>query len=152
MAWIVKIPPSPRHRRIRWQVRYQDGPHERSAGIYPTRPEALTVKHAIERGEPPPPTVPEPEPDRTTILFGAYATQMWWPTWNSTHPRSARSVKSKVNARILPAFGDLPLNQVDADLINRWTHASAADGLSPTSISKGIGSDADGPGARPSVG
>jgi hypothetical protein len=108
MAWIAKIPPSPRHRRIRWQVRYQDGSHERSAGIYPTRPEAVAAKHAIERGEPPP-TAPEPGLDRTT-LFGAYATQTWWPAWSLTHPRSARSVKAKVNARILPAFGDLPLN------------------------------------------
>lgn len=34
MAWIVPIPPSPRHPKPRWQVRYQDGSHERSAGIY----------------------------------------------------------------------------------------------------------------------
>ena len=133
MAWIVKIPPSPRHRRVRWQVRYQDGSHERSAGIYPTRPEALTVKQAIECGEPPP-TTPEPEPDRTAMLFGAYATQVWWPAWSLTHPRSVRTVKAKVNARILPVFGDLPLNQVDANRISGWTHALAADGLSPTSI------------------
>jgi integrase len=132
MAWIVKIPPSPRHRRIRWQVRYQDGSHERSAGIYPTRPEAVAAKHAIERGEPPL-TAPEPELDRT-ILFGVYATQVWWAAWSLTHARSTRSVKAKVNARILPAFGDLPLNQVDADEISRWTRTLAADGLSPSSI------------------
>ncbi len=68
------------------------------------------------------------------MLFGAYATQVWWPAWNSTHPRSARTVKAKVNARILPVFGDLPLNQVDADQISRWTHTLAADGLSSSSI------------------
>ena len=132
MAWIVKIPPSPRHRRIRWQVRYQDGSHERSAGIYLTRPEAVAAKHAIERGEPPAPTAPESA--RDTTPFGAYATQMWWPAWSLTHPRSDRSVKAKVNARILPAFGDLALNQVGVDLIGRWTQTLAADGLSPTSI------------------
>lgn len=77
----------------------------------------MAAKHAIERGEPPP-TAPEPELDRTT-LFGTYATQVWWPAWSLTHPRSARSVKAKVNARILPVFGDLPLNQVDGDLIGR---------------------------------
>jgi integrase len=59
---------------------------------------------------------------------------MWWPAWNLTHPRSAGTVKTKVNARILPVFGDLPLNQVDADQISRWTHTLAADGLSPSSI------------------
>ncbi len=71
---------------------------------------------------------------RATTLFGAYATQMWWPAWNLTHPRSAGTVKTKVNARILPVFGNLPLNQVDADQISRWTHTLAADGLSPSSI------------------
>jgi integrase len=59
---------------------------------------------------------------------------MWWPAWNLTHPRSAGTVKTKVNARTLPVFGDLPLNQVDADQISRWTHTLAADGLSPSSI------------------
>jgi hypothetical protein len=34
MAWIVQVPPSPRHPKPRWQVRYQDGRRERSAGIY----------------------------------------------------------------------------------------------------------------------
>jgi hypothetical protein len=59
---------------------------------------------------------------------------VWWPAWSLTHPRSARIVKTKVNARILPAFGDLPLNQVDTEQIGRWTHTLAADGLSPSSI------------------
>ncbi len=133
MAWIVKILPSPRHRRIRWQVRYQDRSHERSAGIYPTKPEAVAAKHAIERGESLP-ARQEPQPGRATTLFGAYATQVWWPAWNPTHPRSTRAVKTKVNARILPIFGDLPLNQLDANHISRWTHTLATDGLSPSSI------------------
>jgi hypothetical protein len=32
MAWIAIVPPSARHPH----ERYQDGPHQRSAGIYPT--------------------------------------------------------------------------------------------------------------------
>jgi integrase len=92
----------------------------------------VAAKHAIERGEPPP-TATEPELYRTT-LFSTYATQVWSPAWSLTHPRSSRSVNAKVNARILPDFGDLPLNQVDADLIGHWRHTLAADGLSPTSI------------------
>jgi len=99
----------------------------------PTRLEAVAAKHAIERGEPPP-TAHEPEPDRATTLFGAYATQVWWPAWNSAHPRSARTVKTKVNARILPVFGDLPLKRLDVERISRWTHTLAADGVSPSSI------------------
>jgi hypothetical protein len=127
MAWIVKIPPSRRHRRIRWQVRYQDGPHERSAGIYPTRSKAVAAKHAIERGEPPPTTTPRS--DRATTLFGVYATQVWWPAWNSTHARSTGTVKTKVDARILPAFGDLPLNEGVRDaLVMREPGAASGQG------------------------
>ena len=36
MAWIAIVPPSPRHPHERYQVRYQDGRHQRSAGIFPT--------------------------------------------------------------------------------------------------------------------
>jgi hypothetical protein len=36
MAWIAPIPPSPRHLKLRWQVRYQDGRRQRSAGNYNT--------------------------------------------------------------------------------------------------------------------
>jgi hypothetical protein len=51
MAWIVEVPLSPRHPRPRWQVRYQDGDRERSAGIYPTKPAAQAVKRRVERGD-----------------------------------------------------------------------------------------------------
>jgi hypothetical protein len=36
MAWIAPIPPSPRHLKLRWQVRYQDGRRQRSADNYNT--------------------------------------------------------------------------------------------------------------------
>jgi hypothetical protein len=51
MAWIAPIPPSPRHPYERYQVRYQDGKHQRSAGIFPTKRRALAEKRAIERGD-----------------------------------------------------------------------------------------------------
>jgi hypothetical protein len=35
MAWIAVVPPSPRHPYERYQVRYQDGKRQRSAGIFP---------------------------------------------------------------------------------------------------------------------
>ncbi len=52
MAWIVQVPPSPRHPKPRWQVRYQDDTRERSAGIYPSPKAAETVRKRIERGLP----------------------------------------------------------------------------------------------------
>ena len=50
MAWIVVVPPSPRHPHERYQVRYQQGKRQRSAGIFPTRRRALAERRAIERG------------------------------------------------------------------------------------------------------
>ena len=52
MAWIVSVPPSPRHPYERYQVRYQDGKRQRSAGIFRTKPRALAEQRAIERGRP----------------------------------------------------------------------------------------------------
>jgi hypothetical protein len=37
MAWIVPIPPSPRHPHERYQVCYLGGKRQRSAGIFPTK-------------------------------------------------------------------------------------------------------------------
>ena len=50
MAWIVVVPPSPRHPHERYQVCYQQGKRHRSAGIFPTRRRALAEQRAIERG------------------------------------------------------------------------------------------------------
>jgi hypothetical protein len=44
MAWIVVVPPSPRHPHERYQVCYQEGKRHRSAGIFPTRRRALAEK------------------------------------------------------------------------------------------------------------
>ena len=52
MAWIVQLPPSPRHPKPRWQVRYRSGNHERSAGIYQTPKAAETIRRRIERAFP----------------------------------------------------------------------------------------------------
>ena len=53
MAWIAEVPPSPRHPKRRWQVRYQDGKHQRSAGIYPTQEAAERARKRASRGLPP---------------------------------------------------------------------------------------------------
>jgi hypothetical protein len=46
MAWIAIVPPSPRHPYERYQVRYQDGTHQRSAGIFPTLRRAEAERRA----------------------------------------------------------------------------------------------------------
>jgi hypothetical protein len=49
VAWIAIVPPSPRHPHERYQVRYQDGSHQRSAGIFRTLRRAEAERRAIER-------------------------------------------------------------------------------------------------------
>jgi integrase len=135
MAWIVAIPPSPRHPHERYQVRFQDGKRQRSAGIYSTKPRALAEKRAIERGgrdELPRPAEPDPEKGRTP--FGEYVTTKWWPAWKGQHPSSEYGTRRKVEKRILPTFGDVPLADLDASTIGAWKAAMAAEGLKPRSV------------------
>jgi hypothetical protein len=109
MAWIVAVPPSPRHPQVRYQVCYHEGKRQRSAGIFRTKPRALAEKRAIERGRPqelPAPADLDQEKART--LFGEYVTTKWWPAWKDQHPASAYGTRKKVQTRVLPAFGDVP--------------------------------------------
>jgi integrase len=68
------------------------------------------------------------------MLFGKYVTTIWWPTWKPAHPRSAKGTSSKLTARILPRFGNLPLTQLDAHAIGAWQRDLAREGLSPRTI------------------
>jgi hypothetical protein len=110
MAWIVPVPPSPRHPRKRWKVVYRDeARRERSAGIYPTEPAARAVRRRIERGDfdENVPVVPEGAPgqQKTLTLFGDYVTTTWWPRWRDGHPQSAYLYGKRIEKRILPARG-----------------------------------------------
>ena len=68
------------------------------------------------------------------MLFGEYVTTIWWPAWKPAHPRSTHGTKSKLTARILPRFGDLPLAQLDAHAIAAWQRDMTREGLSPRTI------------------
>ena len=111
MAWIVNIPPSPRHRRPRWQVRYRDGTTQRSAGIYTNKTEAQAVKRDLDAGRFDPATFHQQVVlgDAARQPFGQYVRDTWWPRWQHDHPNSAYATKKKLNKRILPIFGDTPL-------------------------------------------
>ncbi len=130
MAWIVKLPPTPRHPQTRWQVRYRDGTTQRSAGIYPTKAAARSVQRAVERGD----RVAisdQLSPQPGCMLFGEYIATIWWPAWKPAHPRSADGTRSKLTGRILPRFGNLPLAQLDAHVVAAWQRDLNREGLSP---------------------
>ena len=88
MAWIVVVPPSPRHPHERYQVCYQQGKRHRSAGIFLTRRRALAEKRAIDRGRDELVEAHEVDLERTRTLFGEYVAANWWPAWKDQHPTS----------------------------------------------------------------
>jgi integrase len=138
MAWIVEVSPSPRHPHPRWQVRYQDGDRERSAGIYPTKPAAQAVKRRVERGDfnlEVPDLLEEPgDQQKALTLLGDYVANSWWPRWRDGHPHSAYLYGKRIEKRILPAFGNLRFVDLDADRIDDWKAKMVAEGLSPQTI------------------
>lgn len=136
MAWIAPIPPSPQHPKPRWQVRYQDGRRQRSAGIYNTPRAAEAVRKRIERGLSPTLDVVPTDVDaaKAQTLFGDYVAKVWWPTWKARHPDSAYQTGKRIEKRILPFFGHLPFTALDADQVGAWKATLAAAGLKPASI------------------
>jgi hypothetical protein len=82
MAWIAIVPPSARHPHERYQVRYQDGRHQRSAGIFSTLRRAEAERRVIERaGREALPHPTEPDPAKARTPLGEYVTT------NRTRPR-----------------------------------------------------------------
>jgi len=114
MAWIAIVPPSARHPHERYQVRYQDGKRQRSAGIFPTLRRAEAERRALERaGHQPLPRPTEPDSVKARTLFGEYVITRWWPAWKDQHPASEYATLKKVEKRILPTFGNIPLRELD---------------------------------------
>ena len=134
MAWIAVVPPSPRHPHERYQVRYQDGKWQRSAGIIPTKRRAEAERRAIERGRSEPVGPAEVDLERARTRFGEYLAAKWWPAWKDQHPTSEYGTRKKVEKRILPTFGDIPLIDLDASTIGAWKSAMLAEELSPQTV------------------
>jgi Phage integrase SAM-like domain len=135
MAWIVVVPPSARHPQVRFQVCYQEGKRHRSAGIFLTERRALAEKRALERRQREQAPVPaELDLERARTLFGEYVTSKWWPAWKDQHPASEYGTRKKVEKRILPTFGDLPLGELDPSTIGKWKAAMVAEGLTARTV------------------
>jgi integrase len=74
------------------------------------------------------------DPQKAHTLFGEYVTTKWWPAWKDQHPSSEYGTRKKVEKRILPTFGDIPLGELDASTIGAWKAAMVAEGLSPRTV------------------
>jgi hypothetical protein len=135
MAWIAVVPPSPRHPYERYQVRYQDGRRQRSAGIFPTKRRAEAERRALERGHRDSlVAASEVDQEKARTLFGEYVATKWWPVWKDQHPTSEYGTRKKVEKQILPTFGDIPLGDLDPSTIGAWKAAMVAEQLSPQTV------------------
>jgi len=131
MAWITVVPPSPRHPYEGYQVCYQQGKRKRSPGIFLTKRRTLAEQRALERGRRDELAVAgEVDVEKARTLLGEYVTAKWWPAWKDQHPTSAYGTK-KIEKRILPTFGDLPLAQLDASTIGRGRRRWPPSGCRP---------------------
>ena len=89
---------------------------------------------AIERGRDELVGDREVDLERTRTLFGEYVATKWWPAWKDQHPTSEYGTRKKVEKRILPTFGDIPLSDLDASTIGAWKAAMLAEQLSPQTV------------------
>jgi hypothetical protein len=132
MAWIVVVPPSPRHPHERYQVCYQEGKRQRSAGIFLTKRRAEAEQRPLERGRRDDlVVVAEVDLERARTLLGEYVTAKWWPAWKDQHPTSEYGTRKKVEKRILPAFGNIPLGDLDPSTIGAWKRRWSPSGCRP---------------------
>ena len=49
------------------------------------------------------------------------------PAWKDQHPTSEYGTRKKLEKRILPTFGDIPLGDLDASTIGAWKSAMLAE-------------------------
>jgi hypothetical protein len=103
-----------RHPHERYQLCYRPGTRQRSAGIFLTRRRALAEKRVIERGRIELAVAADFDlKQKARTLFGEFVATKWWPAWKDQHPTAEDGTRKKVEKRILPALGDIPLGDLD---------------------------------------
>ncbi len=154
MAYIREVPPSVRHPRSRFRVYHETKQGEVKVGEYESKRAAERTRDSVNRhgleavlhpnqteagGEaaepaPPPPPTAVAGNEKAQTPFGQYLADKWWPAWKPAHPDSAQGTRYKLNKRVIPRFGNIPLGDLDADTIGRWRGEMVAEQLSPRTV------------------
>ena len=140
LAYIREVSPTVRHPRPRWRVYHETPKGEVKVGEYDHPKQAKQIRdqvnrYGLEAVRNPAELQATPSPaEKAEILFGRYVRDKWWPAWKLAHPDSAQNTKYKMNKRILPRFGDVPLGELDADTIGQWRGEMIAEQLSPRTV------------------
>jgi hypothetical protein len=109
VAYIREVKPSPRHPQPRWRVYHETSDGEVKVGINQTLRQAEQVRDRVNR-------------------YGLDAVL-------GVAPGEAGY---RLNKRVLPRFGDIPLGELDADTIGLWKGDMLGEGLAPRTINTHI--------------
>jgi integrase len=149
VAYIREVKPSTRHPQPRWRVYHETRDGEAKVGIYPTLRQAEQVRDRVNRygldavlgatpgeaGASASTSAPSgASAARARTPFGQYVRDRWWPAWKAAHPDSEQHTRYRLNKRVLPRFGDIPLGELDADTIGLWKGDMLGEGLAPRTI------------------
>jgi integrase len=135
MAWIAIVPPLPATRTSATRSATRTAPTSARPASSPPLRRAEAERRVIERaGREPLPHPTEPDPAKARTLVGEYVTTRWWSAWKDQHPASEYGTRKKVEKRILPTFGDIPLGELDPSTIGKWKAAMVAEGLTARTV------------------
>jgi integrase len=121
-----------RKHRDKWQVLYRDPTthRERSAGTFTRKGDANRVRLTIERDIA---TGAWLSPDLASTTLNEWATR-WATTRTHLKPSTRASEESLLRSRILPTFGEMPLNGIEPHDVDAWIAEMVNEGLSASRI------------------
>jgi integrase len=121
-----------RKHRDKWQVLYRDPDtgKEVSAGVHKRKIDANRVRLTIERDIA---TGQWISPDLASTTLNAWATR-WATTRTHLKPSTRASEESLLRSRILPTFGEMPLNGIGPHDVDTWISSMIGERLSASRI------------------
>ena len=118
----------------KWKARaFFDG--REYSKTFSTQEEAIRWKNeqkrALERGE-------WIDPSLSSISFSEW-TKMWLQAKTNISPSTRRCYIARINAHLLPAFGQSKLTAITNNQIGKWVAVSVENGVGATVIKQAIG-------------
>jgi len=106
----------------------------RAIKLAEARIKALELRRLLWLGEP---LTPVREPLKTAQTYAAYVAERYLPYIQMAH-RGVAVELSYIKRHLLPAFGDLPLNQIRRTHVVGWMESMRARGLKPGTVNRAL--------------
>lgn len=121
-----------RKHRDKWQVLYRDPTtkRERSAGVFARKSDAsrmrISVEHDLQAGL-------WIDPRRGQISLSEWAVK-WTEPRTHLKPSTLAAEQSLLSSRILPTFGEMPLQSIEPTDVDKWIAGMTDEGVSASRI------------------